>query len=108
MPCRDAKRSERGATADDQGAVIRIDDRERAGTVRTDFDGLVAQAEKPGLRVVTGGGEDRIAQKEADLLRGVGVRGILDLGHRPRLQRRIDACVLHYQHSLTWPVRILS
>jgi len=97
MPGRDVKRSERRSTADDQSAVIRIDDREGPGTIRTDFDGLFADAEEPGLCVVSGGGEDRTAEKEADPLLGVTFHGVVRLQDRPWLQRLIDASVLHYE-----------
>jgi len=70
MPGRDSKRCERRPTADDQSAVIGIDHREGPRTVCQDFDGLIADAEEPRLRVVPGAGEDRVAEKEADPLLG--------------------------------------
>lgn len=99
---RDAKGAERRAAADDEGAVIGIDDGKPTGAVRAKLDGVTANSEEPRLRVVTGGSEDCVAEQEPDPLLGIAIDGIVGFSYRPWLQRRVHVSILHGSASPTF------
>src|ERR1051326_8059916 len=66
----DSQMKQRRAATHDQLAILRIDDRQRAGEVRVQLDDVAANAEPPRLRLVRGRRKNRVAHEKPELRRG--------------------------------------
>ena len=60
---------ERAAAAHDELAVVRIDDGAGSAPIRAKFQRVVANVEKPRLRIVAGRSQHGVTQEELPLLR---------------------------------------